>query len=29
MPIKSYNPTTAAQRGLIAIDRKSLWKGKS
>ena len=27
MAIKSYNPVTAAQRGLIAIDREGLYKG--
>ncbi|MDR3290357.1 MAG: 50S ribosomal protein L2 [Rickettsiales bacterium] len=27
MGIKSYNPTTAAQRGLIAIDREGLYRG--
>ena len=27
MAIKSYNPVTASQRGLIAIDRKDLWNG--
>ena len=28
MALKSYNPTSPAQRGLILIDRSSLWKGK-
>lgn len=27
MAIKSYNPTTPSQRGLISIDRSDLWKG--
>ena len=27
MAIKSYNPVTAAQRGLVAIDRDELYKG--
>ena len=28
MALKSYNPTSPAQRGLILIDRSNLWKGK-
>jgi large subunit ribosomal protein L2 len=28
MALKSYNPTSPAQRGLILIDRSKLWKGK-
>ncbi len=28
MALKSYNPTSPAQRGLILVDRSSLWKGK-
>ena len=28
MPLKKYNPTTPAQRGLVLIDRSSLFKGK-
>ncbi|MDD2840582.1 MAG: 50S ribosomal protein L2 [Rickettsiales bacterium] len=27
MAIKSYNPTTSSQRGLISIDRSDLWNG--
>jgi len=27
MALKSYNPTSPSQRGLIAIDRSELWKG--
>jgi large subunit ribosomal protein L2 len=28
MALKSYNPTTSSQRGLILVDKSSLWKGK-
>ena len=28
MALKHYNPTSPAQRGLILVDRSSLWKGK-
>ena len=28
MALKSYNPTSPARRGLILVDRSSLWKGK-
>ncbi len=28
MPLKQYNPMTPAQRGLVLIDRSSLFKGK-
>ena len=28
MALKQYNPTSPAQRGLVLIDRSSLWKGK-
>ncbi len=28
MALKSYNPTTPSQRGLILVDRSLLWKGK-
>ncbi|MCC2601363.1 50S ribosomal protein L2 [Sphingopyxis yananensis] len=28
MALKSYNPTSPGQRGLILIDRSNLWKGK-
>jgi large subunit ribosomal protein L2 len=28
MALKSYNPTSPGQRGLILIDRSHLWKGK-
>ena len=28
MALKSYNPTTPAQRGLVLVDRSQLWKGK-
>jgi large subunit ribosomal protein L2 len=28
MALKSYNPTSPAQRGLILVDKSSLWKGK-
>lgn len=28
MALKSYNPTSTAQRGLVLVDRSSLWKGK-
>src|SRR3546814_19897306 len=28
MALKSYNPTSPAQRGLILVDNSSLWKGK-
>ena len=28
MALKSYNPTSPAQRGLILVDRSKLWKGK-
>src|SRR3546814_2721414 len=28
MALKQYNPTSSAQRGLVLIDRSSLWKGK-
>ncbi len=27
MALKSYNPTTPGQRGLILVDRSALWKG--
>ena len=29
MALKSYNPTSHGQRGLVLVDRSSLWKGKS
>ena len=28
MPLKRYKPTTPSQRGLILVDRSTLWKGK-
>ena len=28
MALKAYNPTTPGQRGLVIVDRSSLWKGK-
>jgi large subunit ribosomal protein L2 len=28
MALKSYNPTSTAQRGLVLVDKSSLWKGK-
>ena len=28
MALKQYNPTSAARRGLILVDRSTLWKGK-
>ena len=28
MALKQYNPTSPAQRGLVLIDKSSLWKGK-
>lgn len=28
MALKSYNPTTPGQRGLVLVDRSHLWKGK-
>ncbi len=28
MALKSYNPTSPARRGLVLVDRSSLWKGK-
>ena len=28
MPLKKYNPTTPAQRGLVLIDRSELFKGR-
>src|SRR4028119_83659 len=28
MALKTYNPTTSSQRGLILVDKSSLWKGK-
>ncbi len=28
MALKSYNPTSSAQRGLILVDKSSLWKSK-
>ncbi|RMD91328.1 MAG: 50S ribosomal protein L2 [Alphaproteobacteria bacterium] len=28
MALKSYNPTTPGQRGLVLIDRSGLWKGR-
>lgn len=28
MALKAYNPTTPGQRGLVLVDRSSLWKGK-
>src|SRR5579863_10219907 len=28
MALKSYKPTTAAQRQLVIVDRSELWKGK-
>jgi large subunit ribosomal protein L2 len=28
MALKSYNPTSPGQRGLILVDRSKLWKGK-
>ena len=29
MALKQYNPTSPARRGLVLIDRSTLWKGKS
>ncbi len=28
MALKTYNPTTPSRRGLVAVDRSGLWKGK-
>ena len=28
MALKNYNPTSPARRGLILVDKSSLWKGK-
>ncbi len=28
MALKQYNPTSPARRGLVLIDRATLWKGK-
>ena len=28
MALRTYNPTTPSQRGLILVDKSSLWKGK-
>ncbi|TCS62053.1 50S ribosomal protein L2 [Varunaivibrio sulfuroxidans] len=28
MALKQFNPTTPSQRGLVLVDRSSLWKGK-
>ena len=28
MALKKYNPVTSSQRGLVLVDRSSLWKGK-
>jgi len=28
MALKKYNPTTPGQRGLVLVDRSSLWKGR-
>src|SRR5690606_40325726 len=28
MALKSYKPTSPAQRGLILVDKSGLWKGK-
>ena len=28
MALKTYNPTTPSQRGLILVDKSALWKGK-
>jgi large subunit ribosomal protein L2 len=28
MALKQYNPTSPAQRGLVLVDKSSLWKGK-
>ncbi len=28
MALKTYNPTTPGQRGLVTVDRSGLWKGK-
>jgi large subunit ribosomal protein L2 len=28
MALKTYNPTTPGQRGLVLIDRSELWKGR-
>ena len=28
MALKSYNPTTSSQRGLILVEKSALWKGK-
>ena len=28
MALKTYNPTTPGQRGLVLVDRSGLWKGK-
>ena len=27
MALKNYNPTTPSQRGLISIEKNTLWKG--
>ena len=29
MALKQYNPVTPGQRGLILVDKGSLWKGKA
>ena len=28
MALKHYNPTSPARRGLILVDKSSLWKGR-
>ena len=28
MALKQYNPTSPARRGLVLVDKSSLWKGK-
>src|SRR4051795_8347599 len=28
MALKTYNPVTSSQRGLILVDKSALWKGK-
>ena len=28
MALRTYNPTTPGQRGLVLIDRSELWKGR-
>ncbi|MFN5820263.1 MAG: 50S ribosomal protein L2, partial [Novosphingobium sp.] len=28
MALKNYNPTSPGRRGLILVDKSSLWKGK-